>query len=123
MNMIAIEFKAFGGSQILSHLIVSYPEQFVEVVLLPLTQSLDYDSPMHSLLESITYQYHRKVADIDVTLDSIYCHPVMNYIYPYLYARMGLEVWNRGEDSIQNTPEGAESLVCLIYQLDFFSVC
>jgi hypothetical protein len=114
MNLIAVDFKAFGGSQLLSHLIVSYPEQFVEVVLLPLTKSIDYDSPIHSLLESITYQYNSKSANVDITLDSTYSHPVMNFIYPYVYGRMGLEVWNRGEEeSFCDTPKGAESMVYL----------
>lgn len=116
INMIAVEFRIFGGSQLLSHLIVSYPEQFVDIVLLPLTRSSDYDSPIHSLLESILYQYQRK-ADIDDNLYCIYSYPVMSYIYPYLYARMGLVVWDRERDqgSLKNTPDGANSMVSFVW--------
>ena len=50
------ELQVLGSSGLIAHLIIGYPQQFVETVFIPIIKSLTCYHPVQFLLKSICYQ-------------------------------------------------------------------
>ena len=75
------EIQLLGAARLLSHLIIGYPQLFVDVVFIPITKSLTCYHPVQCLLKAVMYDNHGP----DESMRTI-----IEYLSPYVYASGGL---------------------------------
>ena len=75
------EIQIIGGSGLLSHLIISYPVQFVETVFIPIIKSPTCYHPVMGLLKSVRYE--------DFSQEDSF-HMIIEYLSTYVYFATGV---------------------------------
>ena len=93
------EIQIIGGSGLLSHLIISYPVQFVATVFIPIIKSVTCYQTVLGLLKSVRYK--------DFSPEDSF-HMIIEYLSPYVYSATGvamhiiLESISSNEDSYKS---------------------
>ena len=75
------EIQLLGAARLLSHLIIGYPQLFVDVVFIPITKSLTCYHPVQCLMKAVMYDNQSP----DESMRTI-----IEYLSPYVYASAGL---------------------------------